>query len=70
MNKLLNNDSAGVISTAVLDALDEVGFGASEGIPGLILAIYRLADQTGDPEQALDEAANLLADGVDVEENT
>jgi hypothetical protein len=52
------------VERTVLDALDESGYTPEEAIPGLIQAVYNQADQLGrGREQALDEAADLLADG-------
>lgn len=47
----------------VIEALDEAGYSPEEIIPGLVLAIFLLAEVTNLPEEVLDEAANLLADG-------
>jgi hypothetical protein len=52
------------VERTVLDALDESGYTPEEAIPGLIQAVYNQAAQLGrGREQALDEAADLLADG-------
>lgn len=50
------------IASSVMEALDECGYGAEEAIAGLIQAVVLLAEKTSNPELALDEAANLLAD--------
>lgn len=69
MAKLLDRTVESEARDLVLDALSEGGFSPSEAIPGLIAAIYFLADEFGPcGEQALDEAANLLADGPGREE--
>lgn len=47
----------------VIEGLDEAGYSPEEAIPGLVMAITLLAEKTRFPEECLDEAANLLADG-------
>lgn len=66
MGKILDPTRAGDVRDAIVSALDECGYSAEEAIPGLVAAIYAAADSTRDREQTLDEAANLLADGVEV----
>jgi hypothetical protein len=60
--KVLDQGQDVIISDAILDLMDELGFSAEEMIPGLIYATTLLAEKTFDPEAALDDAANLLAD--------
>lgn len=61
--RLLNKGRANELGETVLDALEELGYEAEELIPALVCAAYKLANMTAVPEQALDEAAELLADG-------
>lgn len=63
MAKLLDSRKAIEIRDGLLDALDELGYDPEESIPGLVATLYAIADLTPLPEQALDEAADLLADG-------
>lgn len=64
MALLLNCAREDEVAVAVLDCLDEIGVEPHLAIPGLVKAIFNQADQFGRArEQALDEAANLLADG-------
>ena len=49
------------VAEVVLEQLDDCSFTAQEAIPGLVKAIALLAERTSDPEQALDEAADILA---------
>jgi hypothetical protein len=60
--RVLDQGSDVIISDAVLDLQDELGFSAEEMIPGLIYAATLLAEKTFDPEGALDDASNLLAE--------
>lgn len=60
--RLLDQSQDQIVADAVIDTVEELGFTAEESIPGLVQAIVLLAEYTSDPEQALDEAANLLAD--------
>ena len=53
-----------LVAEAVLDAVEDIGVNAEEAIPGLVRAIHILAELTSDPELALDEAADLLSDGL------
>lgn len=65
MARILTQAREDEICTAVLDCLDEIGAEPGETIPGLVKAIYNQADQFGRArEQVLDEAADLLADGL------
>lgn len=65
--RLLDKSRQEIISDAVLDSLqDEGGFTPEEIIPGLVLAIVRIAQSTGTSlqgTQLLDEASDMLADG-------
>lgn len=65
MARLLNPDPerAAELGGLILDSLEETGYDASETIPGLLWAIIMLAEFTPIPDQALDEASSLLADG-------
>lgn len=63
MARVLDQSLDSEVANGIIEALDDAGYTAEEAIPGLILAVSILAEQTGDPEAALDEAANLLADG-------
>lgn len=60
--RLLDQSQDQIVAEAVLDTVEELGFSPEEYIPGLINAIVLAAEHTADPELALDEAANLLAD--------
>lgn len=62
MAKLLDRSTEDEVAELLIEALEDVGFGPEEAIPGLIQAAILLAEQTIDPEQALDEASNQLAD--------
>jgi hypothetical protein len=62
MAKLLDRSTEDEVSQLVVEQLDDVGFGPEEAIPGLIRTITIMAALTTNPEQALDEAADLLAD--------
>lgn len=59
----LDQSKDGEIATAVVEVLTEAGYSAEEAIPGLIQAVLLLAESIPDTDGALDEAANLLADG-------
>jgi len=65
MARILDTSVAGEVRDIIAAALDEAGFSPEEAIPGLVGAIYDQAQLTRYEEQALDEAANLLADGGD-----
>ena len=59
------SSTAQLISTAVIDFLEEGGFSdPRQNIPGLAAAIVRLSLQTDNPQQALDEVVTLLDDEV------
>lgn len=60
--RLLDQGSDVLGSDSILDLIDELGLSAEEAIPACVMAIALLAEKTYDPELALDEAANLLAD--------
>lgn len=64
MARILDQSVAVDVREVVNMALEDAGFSAEEAIPGLVGAIHDQAQLTRDEEQALDEAANLLADGV------
>lgn len=67
MPKLLDQTRTSDIEVAVLEVIEDAGYSAEEGIPGLVQAIVTLAGLTSDELQALDEAGDLLADaGVEV----
>ena len=61
--KALDTYPAESLCEALLEAIEDLGFPPEEAIPGMILAVLRLAAMTEDEEGALDEAANILADG-------
>jgi hypothetical protein len=65
-NKVLDSAVADEVAEVVMEILDDTGFGPEEAIPGLINLVIKLAEMTSYPEQALDEAANLLADSGEV----
>ena len=65
MAKILITDVAGSVADALDEVFDDLGFPPEEAIPGLVSSIYRMAGRTRDTNQALDEAAELLADGVE-----
>lgn len=52
------------VADAVTQLIDELGFSSEEAIPGLVRAIILLSEFTSNPEAAMDEASNLLADGA------
>lgn len=60
--KVLDQGSDVLGSDAFLDTISDLGLSPEEAIPALIMTIVLLAERTFDPERALDEAANLLAD--------
>lgn len=58
----------GSVSHSVKDeavAMMDEGLSPTEIIPGLVLAIRELANQTTNPEVALDEAMDMLAEPAD-----
>jgi len=63
MAKVLDDYSASTIADALDEVFEDLGFPAEEAIPGMIASIRRMAGRLEDSEEALDEAANLLADG-------
>lgn len=68
MTRILDQSVESTVAEAVVGALKEEGFEAEVAIPGLIKAIVCLAEETWDPVQALDEAADILTDQtIDVE---
>lgn len=62
MARLLDRSTEDEVSQLVVEQLEDVGFSPLEAIPGLVKTITVLASLTCNPEQALDEAADLLAD--------
>lgn len=62
MAKVLDRSVEEEVSQIVIEQIDDVSFSPEEAIPGLVRAITVLASQSLNPEQALDEASNLLAD--------
>lgn len=62
MGRILIEDKDAEVANVVVDALEEAGYEPEEAIPGLVTAILALAEVTSDPEQALDEVANMIAD--------
>ena len=63
MSRILITDKDAEVANVIVDALQEAGFEPEEAIPGLVVAISALAEVTSNPEQALDEVANMIADG-------
>lgn len=63
MRKILDKSYDTSIAEAIMECLDDLGFSPEEAIPGMIQTVFLLAEKTGDPEEALDEAADMLADG-------
>lgn len=64
-SSILNTDHANEIATEVISQLEDAGYPVEESIPGLVVAIVRLAGQSSSEfirESLLDAAANLLAD--------
>jgi hypothetical protein len=64
---VLDRSDESTIAGGIVDAVDELGYSENpeQAIPGLIFAIILLADKCDDPEQALSEAIDLLADAED-----
>ncbi len=60
--KVLDPGQATAVAEDVLETLDTIGYTPEEAIPGLILLVTLLSEQTSAPEQALDEAAILLSE--------
>lgn len=65
MPKLLDRTHEEEVAQEVQDNLLDEGYSAEEIIPGLVLAIEELSLMTDDPNQALDEAANILAEPIE-----
>jgi hypothetical protein len=63
MAKILDDYAAFTIADALDEVFDDLGFGPDEAIPGMVASIRRMAGRLADTDEALDEAANLLADG-------
>jgi hypothetical protein len=61
--KFLDQSRDSEIARLIEEFLSDEGYSAEESIPGLIAAVVLIAEKTNFPEEALDEAANLLADG-------
>lgn len=66
--KILDQGQDTLVADTIMAIAEEDGFSPEEIIPGLIMAVILLAEKTFDPETALDEAANLLADGPSARE--
>jgi hypothetical protein len=62
---ILDKYAAGTIADALDEVMDDLGFPPEEAIPGLVASITRMAGRCKRPDIALDEAATLLADGVE-----
>jgi hypothetical protein len=63
---ILDTSAAFTLSDALMEAIDDLGFPPEEAIPGLIATIHKQADLLGRRGPgALDEASDLLADGVE-----
>lgn len=67
MNRILNRSSELTIANAILDAADELGYAPDELVPGLLMAVWLLAEQTPDSSMVIDEAIDLLNDGPGAE---
>lgn len=64
MTRILDHGQDTAVMRDVLEMVDVQGYTAEEAIPGLVMAIIILTGMVdGASQQALDEAANLLADG-------
>lgn len=70
MTRILDRTSEGEVASRALEIVDDLGLMNHEAISGLLKAAFRLAESTSVPEQALDEAASLFADGFPPEEGT
>lgn len=66
--KYLDQGQDTAIADQVLQQIESDGYTAEEAIPGLIQAVILLAEASHAPEEYLDEAANILADGPSVNE--
>lgn len=68
MAKLLDASQADTVADLILEALDIAGYEVYEAIPGLVKAIHMMSEKWADTiyiqDQFLDEASDLLADGV------
>jgi hypothetical protein len=67
MSRLLNHDpgTASEAAAQVADLLsNDLGLGPEDSIPGLVVAIHRLAGETNTPDQAVDEAIDILSGDV------
>ena len=62
MAKILDRSVESELAEPIQELIDDLGFSPEEAIPALIAAVITLADYTDAPDQALDEAANILAD--------
>ena len=62
MTKILDRGNESSVADDVMEILAERGYSVEEAIPGLISAIVDLAFSSSNPEQVLDEAADLLSD--------
>lgn len=65
MSKLLNPAAAEDVRMLVLELQAELNLTPEEMIPGLIAGIVDLARLTPVPEQAIDEAVDMLVGGVE-----
>lgn len=63
--KVLDDSRDSEIAVLVTEVLQDQGYTVEEAIPGLVLAVLQIAEFTLDAEASLDEAANLLADGLE-----
>jgi hypothetical protein len=61
--RFLDQSRDSEIALLVAEFLSDEDYSPEESIPGLVQAIVLIAEKTGFPEESLDEAANLLADG-------
>ena len=62
MTKILDRGNESSVADDVMEILAERGYSVEEAIPGLVSAIVDLAFSSSNPEQVLDEAADLLSD--------
>jgi hypothetical protein len=64
MANILETYYAATIADSLLDVIDDLGYNVEESIPGLLLTVERLAHKHPRTDRVLDEATELLADGV------
>jgi hypothetical protein len=63
MIRVLNDTNAASDGESIIDFIEQdLGLPAEEAIPALVKAIARFATQLDEPDEAMDEAAELLSD--------